>query len=125
MELGLFPAGGKGNASRRTPDDIVSWCEKTGLCPDSLVTASRTSAKVDSAAVQDGYQIYHHAFFFDRAGAWAVVQQGMNDTSGMARRYHGRPRPSATSSASRTQPSAAICAPRRSTWWRATARPHG
>ena len=73
---------------RRTPDEIVSWCEKTGGDPVPLVAASRTSAKVDSAAVQDGYQIYHHAFFFDRDGEWAVVQQGMNETNGMARRYH-------------------------------------
>jgi hypothetical protein len=72
-ELGVFVAGGKGNASRRTPNEIVSWCEKTGGDPDPLVAASRTSAKVDSAAVQDGYQIYHHAFFFDRDGEWAVV----------------------------------------------------
>ncbi|MCX6099431.1 MAG: DUF763 domain-containing protein [Candidatus Bipolaricaulota bacterium] len=87
-ELGLFVAGGKGNASRRTPDEIVAWCERTGRDAEPLVAASRTSAKVDSAAVQDGYQIYHHAFFFDRRGAWAVVQQGMNEASGMARRYH-------------------------------------
>jgi hypothetical protein len=87
-ELGIFTAGGKGNASRRTPDEIVSWCEKTSGDPVPLVAASRTSAKVDSAAVQDGYQIYHHAFFFDRSGAWSVVQQGMNETNGMARRYH-------------------------------------
>ena len=106
LELGLFSAGGKGNASRRTPESIVSWCEKTGLSPEPLVAASRTSAKVDSAAVQDGYQIYHHAFFFDRAGAWAVVQQGMNEASGMARRYHW------TSTAVRDfvcEPHAAIC----------------
>ena len=46
------------------------------------------SAKVDSAAVQDGYQLYHHAFFFTPTGDWCVVQQGMNDDNGMARRYH-------------------------------------
>jgi uncharacterized protein len=87
-ELGLFAVGGKGNASRRTPEEIAAWCERTGQAADPLVAASRISAKVDSTAVQDGYQIYHHAFFFDRAGAWAVVQQGMNDETGMARRYH-------------------------------------
>jgi hypothetical protein len=110
-ELGLFAAGGKGNASRRTPDEIVAWCEKTGSDAEPLVAASRTSAKVDSAAVQDGYQIYHHAFFFDRCGAWAVVQQGMNDASGMARRYHW------TSSAVEDfvcEPHAAICCDQRS-----------
>ena len=46
------------------------------------------AAKVDSAGLQDGYQIYHHSFFFTREGRWAVVQQGMNDANGMARRYH-------------------------------------
>lgn len=109
-ELGLFAAGGKGNASRRTPDEIVSWCETTGAAATDLVTASRTAAKVDSAAVQDGYEIYHHAFFFDRVGRWAVVQQGMNDDTGMARRYHW------ASAAVRNfvcEPHAAICCDRR------------
>ncbi len=86
--LDLFVAGGKGNASRKTPEEIVAWSEKVGTDADRLVNASRTSAKVDSAAVQDGYQIYHHVFFFDRDARWAVVQQGMNESSGMARRYH-------------------------------------
>ncbi len=54
----------------------------------ALVRASRLSAKVDNTALQDGYQLYHHAFFFTRAGAWAVVQQGMNDANSYARRYH-------------------------------------
>jgi hypothetical protein len=87
-ELGLFVAGGKGATSRKTPAEIATWGERTGIEPDPLVYASRTSAKVDSAAVQDGYQIYHHVFLFDREARWAVVQQGMNETSGMARRYH-------------------------------------
>ena len=89
-ELGLFVCGGKGAVSRRTPDQIRVCADKHSLSvdADSLVYASRMSAKVDSSAVQDGYQIYHHAFFFDRAGNWAVVQQGMNETSGWARRYH-------------------------------------
>ena len=87
-DLGLFAAGGKGAASRRTPSQIVESCERIGRDPQPLVHASRTSAKVDSAAVQDGFQIYHHAFFFTSAGEWCVVQQGMNDGTGMARRYH-------------------------------------
>jgi hypothetical protein len=87
-ELGLFVAGGKGAASRKTPSEIADWGNRTGIEADSLIDASRTSAKVDSAAVQDGYQIYHHTFLFDRDGEWAVVQQGMNETNGMARRYH-------------------------------------
>lgn len=87
-ELGIFVAGGKGAASRRTPDEIASWGDRVGVDAAQLTEASRTSAKVDSSAVQDGYQIYHHAFLFDRSGRWAVVQQGMNESTGMARRYH-------------------------------------
>jgi len=87
-ELGLFVAGGKGAASRKTPGEIAAWGDRVGVDADPLIDASRTSAKVDSAAVQDGYQIYHHVFLFDRTGNWAVVQQGMNDGNGMARRYH-------------------------------------
>ena len=87
-DLGLFVAGGKGATSRKTPAEIATWGERTGIEADPLIDASRTSAKVDSAAVQDGYQIYHHVFLFDRDANWAVVQQGMNDDSGMARRYH-------------------------------------
>ena len=87
-DLGLFVAGGKGAASRKTPMEIESWGEKTGIDAAPLVDASRTSAKVDSAAVQDGYQIYHHVFLFDRDSNWAVVQQGMNESNGFARRYH-------------------------------------
>ena len=87
-ELGLFVAGGKGSTSRKTPAEIVAWGERTGIDAESLVYSSRTAAKVDSAAVQDGYQIYHHVFFFDAQGNWAVVQQGMNIGTRMARRYH-------------------------------------
>jgi hypothetical protein len=87
-ELGLFAGGGKGAASRRTPFEIADACDRLSLDARPLVYASRTSAKVDSAAVQDGYQLYHHAFFFTSAGSWCVVQQGMNDDNGMARRYH-------------------------------------
>ena len=56
--------------------------------PSSLVYASRMSAKVDNTALQDGYQLYHHTFFFTKDGSWAVVQQGMNETNRYARRYH-------------------------------------
>jgi hypothetical protein len=88
VELGLFAAGGKGATSRRTPAQVTDACERIGRDPEPLVYASRTSAKVDSAAVQDGYQLYHHAFFFTAAGDWCVVQQGMSDATRMARRYH-------------------------------------
>ncbi len=87
-DLGFFAAGGKGGASRKTPQQIAGVCERLGRDAAALVYASRTAAKVDSAAVQDGYQLYHHVFFFTAAGEWCVVQQGMNDANGMARRYH-------------------------------------
>jgi uncharacterized protein len=87
-DFGLHVAGGKGAASRKTPLHITAACEGLGLDPAPLVHASRTAAKVDSAAVQDGYQLYHHAFFLARDGAWCVVQQGMRDATSTARRYH-------------------------------------
>jgi len=89
--LGLFICGGKGKTSRKTPDEIAAWADKLSLpnqCADNLVYNSRLSAKVDSSLVQDGYQIYHHSFFFSRNGSWAVVQQGMNEIDASARRYH-------------------------------------
>jgi hypothetical protein len=87
-EMGFFVAGGKGKTSRRTPAELENWGELISLDPTPLVYASRLSAKVDSAAIQDGYQLYHHAFFFTRRGRWAVVQQGMNEKNRYARRYH-------------------------------------
>jgi len=87
-ELGIYAGGGKGAVSRRTPHEITTYCERLSVDPHPLVYASRMAAKVDSAAVQDGYQLYHHAFFFTPSGGWCVVQQGMDDASGMARRYH-------------------------------------
>ena len=87
-EWGLYAAGGKGATSRKSPSQIAAICEQLGEDPRVLVHASRTAAKVDSAAVQDGYQLYHHTFLFTAAGEWCVVQQGMNDANGTARRYH-------------------------------------
>lgn len=87
-EIGLAAAGGKGAVSRRTPSEIEATAPRWGLEPSPLVHASRMTAKVDSAALQDGFQIYHHVLFFDREGRWAVVQQGMNEDTGLARRYH-------------------------------------
>ena len=87
-DLGFFVAGGKGATSRKTPAEVERWGEIISLNPEPLVYASRMSAKVDSAAVQDGYQLYHHNFFFTKQGSWAVVQQGMNETTRYARRYH-------------------------------------
>src|SRR4051812_18881396 len=87
-DFGFFVAGGKGATSRKAPAEIAAACEAHALDPAPLVYASRMSAKVDSAAVQDGFQLYHHAFAFTKAGEWCVIQQGMSDATSMARRYH-------------------------------------
>jgi len=87
-EIGLYVAGGKGAASRKAPAEIEAACERLGADAAPLVYASRTSAKVDNSAVQDGYQLYHHTFFFTAESQWCVVQQGMSDETSMARRYH-------------------------------------
>jgi hypothetical protein len=87
-ELGLFPAGGKGRAGLRTPEEIEAWAEKEGFDPLPLRRSSRLVARVDAAALQDGYELYHHALFFDREGRWCVIQQGMNPQTRYARRYH-------------------------------------
>jgi len=87
-ELGLFVAGGKGKVSLNTPSEILNWGEFIKADPTSLVYASKMSAKVDSAALQDGFELYHHSFIFSSTGKWAVVQQGMNPSIRYARRYH-------------------------------------
>ena len=87
-ETGIVVAGGKGRTSRRTPADIDRGCEVLGVDAAPLVQSSRLSAKVDSSAVQDGFQVYHHTFLFTADGHWSVVQQGMNEDTGWARRYH-------------------------------------
>ena len=88
QELGVFAQGGKGATSRKTPAEIADRCDRLSIDARPLVYASRTAAKVDSAAVLDGYQLYHHAFFFTSNRDWCVVQQGMSDHTRMARRYH-------------------------------------
>lgn len=90
-ELGIFIAGGKGKTSRKAPEEIERWGNFLSLPEphvNNLVYNSKMTAKVDSALVQDGFQIYHHTFFFSRSGSWAVVQQGMNTEKSTARRYH-------------------------------------
>jgi hypothetical protein len=87
-DFGLFIAGGKGRTSRKTPTEIIASAERLSFNPDKMVYASRMSSKVDSCALQDGYQIYHHCFFGTKDGKWAVVQQGMNTETRWARRYH-------------------------------------
>lgn len=87
-EIGLYIAGGKGKVSRKTPIEIETICERNSIEGAPLIYASRMAAKVDSTALQDGYSIYHHTFFFTPSGQWAVIQQGMNETTRFARRYH-------------------------------------
>jgi hypothetical protein len=88
---GVMVAGGKGSKSKRTPEELKSALVSHGFDEgkvEYLLRASRLSAKVDNALVQDGYNLYHHAIFVDEKGKWAVVQQGMNVSDGYARRYH-------------------------------------
>jgi hypothetical protein len=87
-ELGIHVCGGRGKHSRKTPDELVAVGERTGIDGASLAQASRLVAKVDSAAVQDGFDLYLHGFIVTDDGQWVVVQQGMNGASRYARRYH-------------------------------------
>jgi hypothetical protein len=87
-ELGLYFCGGRGKQSRKTPEELLAVAESRSLNGGELVRASRLTAKVDNNAIGDGFQIYLHSFVVSAAGDWAVVQQGMNDGNGLARRYH-------------------------------------
>jgi hypothetical protein len=87
-ELGLKVCGGRGKHSRDTPAELLAFGERTGQDGAALAVASRLVAKVDSAAVQDGFDLYLHAFVVAADGAWTVVQQGMDGTNRLARRYH-------------------------------------
>jgi hypothetical protein len=87
-ELGIHVCGGRGRHSRRTPDELTSLGDRVGFDADALTRASRLVAKVDSAAVQDGFALYLHGFFVTDDGKWTVVQQGMNGDNRQARRYH-------------------------------------
>jgi hypothetical protein len=87
-ELGLFIAGGKGAVSRKTPLEIENFGYLLKVNPEKLIYASKMAAKIDSSALQDGYQLYHHCFIFTKNGLWAVIQQGMSEESRYARRYH-------------------------------------
>jgi hypothetical protein len=87
-ELGLYVCGGRGRHSRRTPAELALVGDRTGLDAAPLARASRLVAKVDSAALQDGYALYLHSFVVSVDGRWCVVQQGMNPMSRTARRYH-------------------------------------
>jgi len=90
-DLGIYICGGKGKTSLKTPEQINLFGARAELSQEkinSLEYNSRMAAKVDSSLVQDGFQIYHHSFFFSKNGVWAVVQQGMNEKAVTARRYH-------------------------------------
>src|SRR6202163_2173892 len=87
-ELGIHVCGGRGKHSRQTPQELVSIGDRVGFDGTALATASRLVAKVDSAAVQDGFQLYLHGFIVPADGHWVVVQQGMNGDRRQARRYH-------------------------------------
>ena len=87
-ELGFTICGGRGKHSRRTPDELIDFASHTGLDGKGLARTSRLTAKIDNNAVADGFQLYLHSFVIHKSGEWAVVQQGMNEGTGLARRYH-------------------------------------
>jgi hypothetical protein len=87
-ELGIFICGGRGRHSRNTPDELRRVAEQTGADGEALVRTSRLTARIDNNAIADGFQIYLHNFIVSSDREWAVVQQGMNGRSALARRYH-------------------------------------
>ena len=87
-ELGVYVCGGRGRQSLRRRDELREIADRVGLDGDALVRTSRLTARVDNNAIADGFQIYLHAFVVTADGDWAVVQQGMNAASRLARRYH-------------------------------------
>jgi uncharacterized protein len=87
-ELGIYVCGGRGKHSRRTPDELKDLGHRISINATGLTRTNRLVAKVDSAAVQDGFDLYLHGFFVTVDGHWTVVQQGMNGAKRQARRYH-------------------------------------
>ena len=87
-ELGIYVCGGRGRFSRNTPSELLQLADRHGFDGDALVRTSRLTARIDNNAIADGFQIYLHNFVVTAKGEWAVVQQGLNDRNGMARRYH-------------------------------------
>lgn len=87
-ELGIVVCGGRGKYSRRTPEELMILADMTGMDGNKLVNCSKLAAKVDGAALQDGFQLYQHNFILSDEGDWTVVQQGMNTEEKRARRYH-------------------------------------
>jgi uncharacterized protein len=87
-ELGIYICGGRGRHSRNTPQELRELSDRKGFDGESLIRTSRLTARIDNNAIADGFQIYLHSFVVTADGEWAVVQQGLNDASGLARRYH-------------------------------------
>lgn len=87
-ELGIYICGGRGRYSRNTPSELRHLADRRGFNGEALVRTSRLAARIDNNAIADGFQIYLHNFVVTSTGEWAIVQQGLNDRSGMARRYH-------------------------------------
>ena len=88
QEFGVYFCGGRGKQSRKTPAELLSIADQHGLDGAALVRTSRLTAKIDNNAIGDGFQIYLHTFAVTASGDWAVIQQGLNDRTGLARRYH-------------------------------------
>jgi uncharacterized protein len=87
-ELGVYFCGGRGRHSRNTPFELRTLADQKGFDGEALVRTSRLTARIDNNAIADGFQLYLHSFIVTAEGEWAVVQQGMNDSTGLARRYH-------------------------------------
>jgi hypothetical protein len=87
-ELGIHICGGRGRHSRKTPDELRDVAARAGLDGEKLARTSRLTARIDNSAIADGFQLYLHSFVVTRSGEWTVVQQGMNEATGLARRYH-------------------------------------
>ena len=87
-DLGVYLCGGRGKHSRKTPAELSALADRLGLDGEALVRTSRLTARVDNNAIADGFQLYLHSFILTTSGEWAVVQQGMNESTALARRYH-------------------------------------
>jgi hypothetical protein len=87
-ELGISVCGGRGRHSRKTPQELQTYAERTGLDGNALARSSRLAARVDNNAIQDGFQLYLHSFVIASDGEWTIIQQGMNPDTALARRYH-------------------------------------
>ncbi len=88
-EIGLFAAGGKGKVALSTPTEIERRCHRFGIdAGEELIRVSRLTSKIDNSAIQDGFSLYHHSIFFTKDGHWCVIQQGLDGSRALARRYH-------------------------------------